>query len=205
MTIHSRLFKPSCVNDRGPVPFAIRRKCKFSQPGIPMILIRKYIHTTQTYVLQSPLKTNKSEYHLPNIDNNTFFIFWRVHPHWTWPPLEPWWGSDLLGGSTFVLSARLYVCASPDSNSPLRGLDSWAALDCSHYWNCINKEVQCLFLFGSGGWRKMCFCCYYAARVSDYGVRWPINVSNSMWKWSKSRGIKVIRDLIQGYRSDPHL
>jgi len=89
MTIHSRLFKPSCVNDRGPVPFAIRRKCKFSQPGIPMILIRKYIHTTQTYVLQSPLKTNKSEYHLPNIDNNTFFIFWRVHPHWTWPPLEP--------------------------------------------------------------------------------------------------------------------
>jgi len=25
------------------------------------------------------------------------------------------------------------------------------------------------------------------ARVSDYGVRWKINVSKPMWKWSKSK------------------
>jgi len=54
MTIHSRLFNMSYVNNRGPVPFATRRKCKFSQSGIPMILIRKYIfHTTQTCTSES--------------------------------------------------------------------------------------------------------------------------------------------------------
>jgi len=111
----------------------------------------------------------------------------------TWTP-----GWDLLGGSTFVLSARLYI--SPDSNSRIRGLDSWAALDCCHYWNCINKEVQCLFLFGSGCWRKMCFYCYYALEflITEYGGR--STSANQCESNRRVKGLKVIRDLIQGWR-----